>query len=257
MTMFNSIFGGKPPPWVLDYEHFSGQIYIIGDVHGCLALLKGLEKKIEADAKGQGAESLLVYIGDLVDRGPESYGVLAHLMSAPPEGFKRVCLMGNHEEMMLGFLDAPSRRAAWLDYGGFETLLSYGALENEIMLARANPRKMKSLIKRIVPQEHVDFLGGLAHAIRLKDFLISHAGGNPAKSIERQTVQDYLWGAGALPKAPTDIQKDVIHGHFIVENATNFAGIISIDTGAYRSGVLTAAKLGPNKTVEFISFSRQ
>jgi len=256
MSRLTSFFAKSPPPRILNLESFAGTTYVIGDIHGCLDLLQGLERKIQADAKGQGGPSLLICVGDMVDRGPSSYGVLAHVMAPPPKGFERICLMGNHEEMMLDFLDAPTSAAPWLVHGGLETLMSYGALESEIRLAASKPRSMKYLLNRIIPDPHTAFLRSLSHAVLLKDFVISHAGGHPARPANQQTVQDYIWGAGGPSKARPDGQKDFVHGHYVVEKAEHSGGKVAIDTGAYARGELTAAKLGPDKAVEFISFSR-
>ncbi len=249
MRNLSSIFG-IPKPRIVDSERYNGAVYVIGDIHGSLDLLKGLEQKIGVDAQ---EESLLICIGDMIDRGPDSFGVLEHVM-APLAGFRRICLMGNHEEMMLKFIDSPDAAQAWLGFGGMETLASYGALESEIRLAQESARKMKSLLERLISEKHIEFLQALPHAIRLKDFVVAHAGGNPARPIEQQSVQDLLWGTASFFTTPLG-GKPIVHGHFIVEKARNANGKIAIDTGAYATGILTAAKLGPEKTVEFISYS--
>lgn len=254
MRIIRSIFG-KTPPRIVDMESHEGVAYVIGDIHGSLNLLKGLERKILADAKGQTKTCLLIYIGDMIDRGPDSFAVLEHAMAQPPKGFQRMCLMGNHEGMMLDFLDSPTKAMAWLDFGGYETLGSYGLLRQEIQLAQGNARKMKLLLDRVIPQKHRAFLQALPHGISLKDFSIAHAGGNPARSFVQQTEQDLLWGTGNFFKANVLGDKAIVCGHYIVDAPRHSGGKIWIDTGAHKSGALTAVKLAPKHTVEFLSFS--
>ncbi|MBL1436676.1 MAG: serine/threonine protein phosphatase [Rhodobacteraceae bacterium] len=254
MRKYWSIFGGTPPR-IVDMERHEGVAYVIGDIHGSLNLLKGLERKILADAKGQNEQSLLICIGDMIDRGPDSFSVLEHVMAPPPEGFQRICLMGNHEEMMLKFLKSPGKAQVWLDFGGYETLCSYGLLAREIQLAQGNARKMKLLLDRVIPRKHSAFLRALPHGIQLKDFVIAHAGGNPARPFGRQSVQDLLWGAHTFLEATVRGDKPIVCGHYFVDAPRYAAEKIAIDTGAYKTGVLTAVKLGPGQTVEFISYS--
>ncbi len=246
---------GNTPPRMLDQARHEGNVYIIGDIHGSFNLLKGLERKIFADGGNHGRESLLICIGDMIDRGPDSFAVLEHMMQPPPYGFQRVCLMGNHEEMMLNFLDSPAKANAWLEFGGYETLASYGLFDSEIRLAQGNARKMKLLLARAIPQKHQAFLRSLPHIIKLNNFIISHAGGNSAKPFDQQSVQDLLWGADNFFKAVPLGDKTIIHGHYIVERPQHSGGKVAIDTGAFATGVLTAAKIGPDQSVEFMSFS--
>ncbi len=254
LEFFRALIAKAPPPRVVDLTAHNGPAYVIGDIHGRLDLLKGLEQKIIADAKTQTQDSLIICIGDMIDRGPDSYGVLAHVMAPPPAGIRRICLMGNHEAMMLDFLAHPRRARAWLDFGGQETLASYGALASEVRRAMRKPRQMGVLLDRIIPDSHKQFLSALPHMIVLKDFMLAHAGGNPVRPLARQTVQDILWGVEGFAKTPPVFDKTIVHGHFAQDHATQAHGKVAVDTGAYASGMLTAAKLGPEKPIKFITF---
>ncbi len=238
---------------VLDLTPHRGPVYAIGDIHGRLDLLQGLERRILQDA-GPSATPLLVCLGDMIDRGPESYGVIEHLSAPPAAGLKRQCLMGNHEAMMLDFLRAPKAGAAWLACGGLETLGSYGAQESEVRAALARPRAMGYLLERILPAKHLDFLRALPHVALLPRFMLAHAGGHPARPPARQKRQDLLWGNPALFTTPPRFGKDIVHGHFVVDTPRHAAGRVAVDTGAYAGGQLTAARLGVEGVVRFISY---
>lgn len=247
-------FWGKPEKLNrVNLEDFTGTVYAIGDVHGCLDLLLGLEGKIFKDAS-ESENNLLIYMGDYIDRGPDSYGVIEHLMSQPPTGFRRICLKGNHEDLMLRFVGNPASAQSWLKFGGRQTLLSYGAQYENISSLDPKSRKTRFLLERILPEEHLEFLGSLPHVVELKRFFLAHAGVNPTKSLSSQSVRDILWGRTEFLQTPQAYEKDIVHGHYVVEHAAQTVGKVSIDTGAYASGKLTAAKLDFNGAVEFLSF---
>ena len=238
---------------VVDLSPHRGPVYAIGDIHGRLDLLQDLEQRILQDA-GPDAPPLLVCLGDMIDRGPESYGVIEHLRAPPQAGLQRQCLMGNHEAMMLDFLRAPKAGAAWLECGGMETLSAYGALESEVRAALARPRAMGYLLERILPATHLDFLRALPHVALLPRFMLAHAGGHPARPPARQKRQDVLWGHPALFTTPPRFGKDIVHGHYVVTTPQHSKGRVAVDTGAHASNHLTAARLNPNGTVQFISY---
>lgn len=236
-------------------EEFEGTVYVIGDVHGCLDHLISLEEKIFKDADTEVGQKLLVYIGDTVDRGPNSFGVIEHLLSPAPSGFERICLKGNHEQMMQRFLQKPGSAMEWLDFGGRETLLSYGAQSRDLFFNEPTiPRKFKTLLKRIIPDEHLLFLSEMPHAISLKKYFIAHAGVNPNLPLSRQSIRDLLWGAPDFLGAQLSYSKTIVHGHFVRAQPGFADGKISIDTGAYASGRISAAKLTNDRDVEFITF---
>src|SRR6478609_8623701 len=137
----------SPPAKVVPRRHLQidvGErpIYAIGDVHGCLVALRQLEAKITADAMSHLHRPLVVMLGDVVDRGPASAQVIDHLLTTTPD-FDRICLAGNHEVAMAEFLDAPHPRHDWLEFGGLETLLSYGIEETALQQVRSKASRLR------------------------------------------------------------------------------------------------------------------
>ncbi len=243
----------RTPAKLLDLEKFEGTVYAIGDVHGRLDLLRGLEAVIFDDAKGSDAEKLIVYIGDLIDRGPDSAGVLAHIRGAAPDGFLRLALLGNHEHMLLRFVH-DTNEDLWLNFGGRETLVSYGVSEQETYDVKPGTTDMRLLLQKAIPREHLKFLQSLPQAITLKHFILTHAGGNPAKPFSGQTKREMVWGVSGFMKTKAEYGREMVHGHFIVDNVRRADGKIAIDTGAYASGRLSAVKLEHDGTVGFLQY---
>ena len=238
---------------LLNLEKFEGTVYVIGDVHGRLDLLLGLEALIFDDAKESKNEKLIIYIGDMIDRGPDSAGVLAHIRGAVPTGFLRLSLLGNHEHMLLRFVH-DTNEDMWLDFGGRETLMSYGVGEQETFNVKPGTTDMRLLLQRAIPREHLNFLQALPQAITLKHFILTHAGGNPAKPFSDQTKREMVWGVRGFMKARADYGREMVHGHFIVDEVCRADGKIAIDTGAYASGRLSAVKLEHDGTVGFLQY---
>lgn len=246
------IFGKSPN--ILNLEGFTGPVYAIGDIHGRLDLLLGLEAKILADAAGFAGKKLIIWLGDAIDRGPDSFGVLTHALKPLPNGLRRICLQGNHEDMMLKFLQNPAKNSGWLEVGGRETLVSYGATLQDTFAIPPQSRKMRFLLERVMPKAHLAFLQHLPHAITLKPFFLSHAGGNPKKPLAKQSIQNLVWGKKGFMETGVLAKRRFVHGHFPVKAAAQENGKISIDTGAYTSGKLSAARLGPEGAVRFMTF---
>ena len=237
----------------LNLEGFEGTVYVIGDVHGRLDLLLGLEAVIFDDAKGTDTETLIVYIGDMIDRGPDSAGVLAHICGPAPTGVLRLALLGNHEQMLLRFAH-DTNEDLWLDFGGRETLMSYGVGERETFDVKPGTTDMRLLLHKVIPREHLNFLQALPIAITLKHFILTHAGGNPAKAFAEQTKREMVWGSKGFMKAKANYGREMVHGHYIVDEVQRADGKISIDTGAYDSGRLSAVKLEHSGGVKFLQF---
>lgn len=216
-------------------------IYAVGDVHGCLDLLLELEERIAADAKSVRGDKLILMLGDYVDRGPKSAQVLDHLIEAPPSGFTRICLAGNHEDAMSGFLATPNPRANWLDFGGRETLLSYGIPGDRI--ESASKRALEAMVESYVPREHRTFLASLPVSVETPDFLFVHAGIRPDRPWQDQSDEDLLWYQDDFRATYVDSDLTIVHGHIITETPLLTARRICTDTGAYVSGVLSAVRL--------------
>lgn len=243
----------RTPARLLNLEKFEGTVYVIGDVHGRLDLLLGLEALIFDDAKESKNEKLIIYIGDMIDRGPDSAGVLAHIRGAVPTGFLRLALLGNHEHMLLRFVH-DTNEDFWLNFGGRETLMSYGVGEQETFDVKPGTTDMRFLLQKVIPREHLNFLRTLPQAITLKHFILTHAGGNPAKPFSDQTKREMVWGVRGFMKTRADYGREMVHGHFIVDEMRRADGKIAIDTGAYASGRLSAVKLEHDGTVDFLQY---
>ena len=217
--------------------------YAIGDVHGRLDLLLHLLERIEADDRSRPpAKTFIVFLGDLVDRGPDSCAVLQHLIERPPSFGRPIFLSGNHEEAFLRILQGDASVVpAWLLYGGRECAQSYGIGSG--FLLNATPAAVVHEVARQVPREHVEFLSSFADTFQFGDYLFVHAGIRPGTDIEAQDPKDLRWIREGFLDDDTDHGLVVVHGHTIVEEVEERPNRIGIDTGAYRTGVLTAIAL--------------
>lgn len=218
----------------------ASRAYAIGDVHGCLDLLEALLSKIEEDNRARGhAKTFIVLLGDLVDRGPDSCGVLERLSRYAPDFARPVFLMGNHEEFFLSVLDGDVDLVGnWLTYGGRELAASYGITEGWML--NASPQAIVQEVYRRVPSAHREFVRGFGDSFRFGDYLFVHAGIRPGIAIEDQVSSDMRWIREAFLEDNTDHGVVVVHGHTIVDAPEVRSNRIGIDTGAYAGGPLTA-----------------
>ena len=203
-------------------------------------MLQTLLAKIESDRAGRKAKTTyLIFLGDLIDRGPDSKGVLELLESGLPADMKPVFLLGNHEEILLRVLDGEEEVMwNWLKFGGTECLASYGldpAGLNHVDGAEALRR-----IRAAIPPAHRQFLQTFADTFRFGDYLFVHAGIRPGLAIEDQQRQDLRWIREPFLGDRSDHGRFIVHGHTIATEVEEFGCRIGIDTGAYRTGVLTA-----------------
>ncbi|WP_421760458.1 metallophosphoesterase [Devosia sp.] len=230
----------------LSFDADPAALYAIGDVHGCLDLLRSLERQIADDAAQLGHEAWVILLGDVIDRGPASAQVLDHLLNKPPAGLRRFCLGGNHEAMMLEFMARPRRDSDWLAMGGRETLLSYG-IPGQKLLTETSPRAIGQLLESYIPEEHRIFLDALPVLIETPTMLFSHAGLRPGIPIEKQSTTDLQWFRDGFADDFAEFGKIVVHGHTPREQPLVTAHRISIDTGASNTGRLTAVRLIPGQ----------
>lgn len=214
--------------------------YAVGDVHGRLDLLEDMLEQIKADdATRPPARTYLVLLGDLIDRGPDSAGVIERLVSDPPRWAKPVYLQGNHEEFFLNVLDGQEDTVAhWLTYGGYECAASYGVSQGSTL--NATPHEIVERLKAAVPRSHVEFLRNMADSFRFGDYLFVHAGIRPGIPIAEQSQRDLRWIREGFLECVDDHGVVVVHGHTIVDKVEQLPNRIGLDTGAYRSGLLTA-----------------
>ena len=214
-------------------------IFAIGDVHGCRAELDLLLQRISDEISARQQPAHLIFLGDYVDRGPDSAGVLELLAEGPIPGDRHSFLMGNHEEAMLESLQGEMETlTGWLRYGGLETLESYGIERSEALrLRNALPKRMREAI----PEQHVAFLKACKDQLRAGDYLFVHAGIRPGVPLDDQDGADLRWiRSGFLDDELTDHGVMVVHGHSIAAEPQVKANRIGIDTGCFESGRLTA-----------------
>lgn len=218
--------------------------YAVGDIHGRADLLARMFDRLERDVRPTGdASPIVVFLGDYVDRGPDSAEVIDLLLTGRPEGFERRFLKGNHEAAMLSFLEDPVANRGWLSHGGLETLASYnvhplpslGASAEEVAEAGASLRSR-------LPDQHRSFLEALERFVVLGDYCFAHAGVDPARKLEAQLDADLFWIRGRFLEDRRRLPYKVVHGHTPVTAPYQDERRIGLDTGAYFSGALSAAR---------------
>jgi serine/threonine protein phosphatase 1 len=217
------------------------RIYVIGDIHGRLDLFDALVRAIEEDDKDRGREeTLVILLGDLVDRGPESAGVikLARLW----EEYRPIrYLIGNHEEMFLDSFDDNEVMRHFLKHGGRETILSYGVSEKQFN--DCSTEELRELMALKVPQGDIEFLKAFEDMIIIGDYLFVHAGINPKRTLEEQKPRELRWIREPFLNHKDRHSHIIVHGHTIVKEIDERKNRIGIDTGAYKFGTLTALVL--------------
>jgi serine/threonine protein phosphatase 1 len=220
----------------------ASRIYVIGDIHGRLDLLDQVIGKIDLDMKrAPTAEAFTVTLGDYIDRGPNSRGVLDRLTQNPfPTPY--VPLKGNHEELFENFFDDPSLGSKWRHLGGLETLHSYGVPVSLLMLGKGF-REAADVLREKVPETHLEFLSSLRTSASSGSFFLCHAGVRPGVPLDRQNDSDLLWIRDEFLNSKMDFGKRVVHGHTPTNSPEVLANRINIDTGAYMTGRLTCVVL--------------
>ena len=218
-------------------------IYAIGDVHGRLDLLSRVTGEIEARAAAPQAppRTVAVFLGDYIDRGPHSAEVIAHLVSlAARAPCELIFLRGNHEQTLLDVVHGRESGARWFDYGGRETLASYGADAPP----GADPplAALQAAARRAIPADHLAFLEATEFYRKLGGYIFVHAGMRPDRLIEEQSQADMLWMRHAGDEPPL-WSETVVHGHSPRLRPLEGPWDIGIDTGAHDTGALTMLRL--------------
>lgn len=247
LKSLNRIFNNKPQarlPAVPNGTRF----YVIGDIHGRLDLYDALIDAIEADdAASPEAQTHVVLLGDLVDRGPDSAGVIARTREWQKHREVRV-LAGNHEEMFLQSFEKEDILRHFLKHGGRETIMSYGISKKQFNAMTLE--ELFALIPQLVPQEERDYIASFEDMIVAGDYLFVHAGIDPKLPLDQQKKSDLRWIRDRFLAHQGPLEKVVIHGHTIFDEVLDCGNRIGIDTGAFRSGVLTALVLeGDSKRI--------
>lgn len=242
--VFKRLFSrpAKPAPRVTRAP--SGQrFYAVGDIHGRLDLLEQLLGLIDSDHAGRApAEQHLILLGDLIDRGPASRGVIERVMELGRTRNNFRCLGGNHEDLLLRTLAGDAKSAAVFHrVGGRETLLSYGVPLEDYENADFNG--LCEIANAYVPESHAHFIAGLEDFVAAGDYLFVHAGISPGKPLTTQTSEEMRWIRREFTESDFPFEKMVIHGHTITEQVDERPNRIGIDTGAYATNRLTAIGL--------------
>jgi serine/threonine protein phosphatase 1 len=214
--------------------------YAIGDVHGRLDLLEQLLARIHSELQRKpAAQTLLVFVGDLIDRGPSSAQVVERLRTYRREGIRPVFILGNHEEVLLRILRGDAQLITkWRWFGGSECLQSYGV--DPAQMAHLTDEEALSLVRAAIPKNHVKFLESFVDSCRFGDYLFVHAGIRPGIELEQQSQADLRWIREPFLLDESDYGFVVVHGHTIKAEVDERPNRIGIDTGAYRTDVLTA-----------------
>jgi len=216
------------------------RIYAVGDIHGRLDKLMELQDLIRRDlTRDPPDQSIVIYLGDYIDRGPDSKGVISQLADGGGPGDEQICLPGNHEALMLEFLSDLRTAHVWLRNGGEATLRSYGVTppdpEDPVDLRRAQID-----LALAMPASHREFLRKLVLFRKFGDYLFVHAGIRPGVPLEKQRRDDLIWIRGTFLDSAQDHGMVVVHGHTITGMPEFWGNRIGIDTGAYDTGRLTA-----------------
>jgi serine/threonine protein phosphatase 1 len=228
------------------------RIYAFGDVHGRVDLLEQLYGQVRKDLEDRPVDKAMeVFLGDYVDRGPCSKEVIDWLVTGQDVADKRICLRGNHELMMQAFLDDASVIRSWGQYGGLETLHSYG-LKFKLPITDDAHDEIQAQFSNALPAEHLEFLRVLRPSASAGGYFFAHAGVNPTKPMNQQVEDDLYWIRDPFLDWGRPLEKIVVHGHTPVEEPEVEVHRIGVDTGAYVTGRLTCGVLEGNE-VRFLS----
>ncbi|MFN3401948.1 MAG: metallophosphoesterase family protein, partial [Ferrovibrio sp.] len=216
------------------------RVYAIGDIHGRADLLDRLHDQIQADLSTAPEKTVIVYLGDYVDRGADSHGVIERLTRSRFSNVETIALLGNHEDMLLQFMDAPYGASLWLSNGGDATLASYkvkvpASFDDLLFTQRA--------LLGAMPRHHKQFLASLPEQVQYGDYLFVHAGIKPGLPLDRQSREQMIWIRDVFLNSEVDHGLIVVHGHTIVHEVEWRSNRIGVDTGAYTTGRLTALVL--------------
>ncbi|MFT7253430.1 MAG: serine/threonine protein phosphatase 1 [Paracoccaceae bacterium] len=232
--------------------------YVVGDVHGRADLLERVLEAIDADiGQIRARNPQLVFVGDYIDRGPDSAAVLRRMLELSTELPNNVtCLLGNHERMMLDFLvDPVSRGPRWLRSGGTSTLESFGLHTGALDLGSSADTflSINAALKTQMGPEMISWLKIRPLIWNSGNLWVVHAAADPQHAMDDQSPRILLWGHPEFRSRRRSDEMWVAHGHTIVSAPLATDGCISVDTGAYQTGILTACAVRPNGDVKFLT----
>lgn len=229
-------------------------VYAVGDVHGRTDALRPLLSLIREDARRTAPPRappealreapLLVFLGDYVDRGPDSRGVIDMILALEAAGdFEVACLKGNHEDALLRVLTDDAFVRSWIENWGEATLRSYGVATPAYGRAMEEAPRVQADLAAALPPDHHRFLARCRLSLTVGDYLFVHAGVRPGIPIDAQDPRDLMWIRHVFLDSDEDHGKVVVHGHTPSENPERRHNRIGVDTGVYMTGVLTAVRL--------------
>jgi serine/threonine protein phosphatase 1 len=236
----------------LEFPAVNRRLYVIGDIHGRSDLLDRMVDRIHGDMfkSGSRGSPLTITLGDYVDRGPDSRGVLDRLSRNPFPG-DYVALKGNHESLFESFMSDSATADSWRRFGGLETLFSYGIATDEVMRGEGFAEAAAAL-RANIPKEHLDFLASLKPYFIIGDYYFCHAGVRPRVPLSQQKIDDLLWIRDEFLDSTEDFGKMIIHGHTPNEWPEVKRNRVNIDTGAFATGRLTCLVIGEEGKGHFI-----
>lgn len=243
--MLHRLLRKKKPSRMIDSATIpeGRRVYAIGDIHGRNDLLQRLlDKIIKDNSQRDEAQNEIIFLGDLVDRGPDSAGVIDTAMRAKAELGNVRFLMGNHEEVYLAAAKGDEKAVRFFNrIGGRETILSYDITKQEYI--ELDMAQLARRIPELFPQSHIDFISEFEDQITIGDYAFVHAGIRPGVPLSEQRQKDLRWIREDFLSAEEAYEKIVVYGHTINEDVAETGTRIGIDTGAYYSGKLTALAL--------------
>lgn len=220
-------------------------IYAIGDIHGRADLLEPILAAIDDDLnRSEASRCVVVFLGDYMDRGPDSRGVMDRLVAhSNASSAETHYLRGNHEDCLLAFIREPGTGAGWCEFGGRETLRSYGVTPPP---RRAEPDEWaaaSAALREALPPSHFVLLSDLKPSLEIGDYFFTHAGARPGVALADQTDHDLMWIRREFLDADNRFERVIVHGHTPEPKVITDHRRLGIDTGAYATGVLTALRL--------------
>ncbi len=222
-------------------------LYAVGDIHGRADLLRELLSRIRehVQADAVATQPILLFVGDYVDRGPDSRGVLDEILAEQQrDAFRIICLRGNHDAYLLNFLDNGDTGPMWLNVGGAATMLSYGVAPPRLKTELSAWRDASAQLKAAMPTQHIELLANTSLMARFHDYVFVHAGVRPGVALDRQKDEDVMTIRSRFLSSDDPAGgKVVVFGHTPFDEPYLRARKIGIDTGAYSSGVLTALRI--------------
>lgn len=220
-------------------------IWAVGDIHGRSDLSGPLIAAIRADLLASPvSRKVIVFLGDHVDRGPDSRGVLDQIVEVLGDPALEIhTLRGNHEERMEAFLDQPDLGPGWCDYGGREALMSYGVVPPAMKGDAQGWTDAATALRDAMPASHVRLLQNQAYSVAIGDYFFAHAGARPGVALEDQSPNDLMWIRKPFLEETAPFEKVIVHGHTPADGVASNARRIGVDTGAYGTNVLSAVRL--------------